>query len=233
MKFKVICLVTIASLLLSFSGLTSKASAAFVPAGLNAGDTYQLAFVTSGTRNGASATIADYNAFVQAQAALNSSLTGANNGVNWKAIVSTASVDAKDNASLVAPVYRFDGTLISTTGPTIYSGSLNATISLTQFGISQADSFVWTGSNEFGVDNGAGAMGTGSPRVGIWGAQNKFWAIFTASNSGTLHPLYALSDVLTVPGSPVPEPASLAMWGVGAIGLVFAGRKRRQLKLAA
>ena len=187
----------------------------------------------SGSRNGASANIADYNAFVQAQAALNPTNTGTDVGVNWKAIVSTLSVDAKDNAPVVAPVYRFDGTLISTAGPTIYSGSLNATISLTQFGTSQADSFVWTGSNEFGVENGAGAMGTGSPRVGIWGASNNFWAIFTASSSGTLHPLYGLSEVLTVPGSPVPEPASLATWGIGALGMVFAGRKRRQLKLAA
>ncbi len=33
--------------------------------------------------------------------------------------------------------------------------------------------------------------------------------------------------------SAVPEPASLAMWGLGAIGLVFARRKRQQMKLAA
>ena len=31
----------------------------------------------------------------------------------------------------------------------------------------------------------------------------------------------------------VPEPASLAMWGLGAIGLMFARRKRQQMKLAA
>ncbi len=35
------------------------------------------------------------------------------------------------------------------------------------------------------------------------------------------------------PAAPVPEPASLAMWGLGAIGLVFARRKRQQTKLAA
>ena len=31
----------------------------------------------------------------------------------------------------------------------------------------------------------------------------------------------------------VPEPASIAMWGLGALGLVFARRKRQQMKLAA
>ena len=33
--------------------------------------------------------------------------------------------------------------------------------------------------------------------------------------------------------SEVPEPASIAMWGLGALGLVFARRKRRQTKLGA
>ena len=88
-------------------------------------------------------------------------------------------------------------------------------------------------SNQFGVDSGAGAMGTGGPRVGLWGASNNFWAIFTASASGTSHPLYALSEVLTVQGSPVPEPASLAMWSLGGLGLVFARRKRQRTKLTA
>jgi hypothetical protein len=32
---------------------------------------------------------------------------------------------------------------------------------------------------------------------------------------------------------PVPEPASIAMWSLGALGMMFAGRKRRQMKLAA
>ena len=232
MRFKVRSLATIALLLLSFVGLTSNASAAFVPAGLNAGDTYQLAFVTRDFRNATSTVIADYNAFVQAQAALNPLFTGTDIGITWSAIVSTASVDAKDNAPVFAPVYRFDGTLISTNGPTIYSGSLNAPVSLTQFGSSQSDSFVWTGSNQFGVET-PGPLGSAGPRVGLKDASNQFWATFTASSNGTLHPLYALSGVLTVPGSPVPEPASLAMWGLGAVGLMFARRKRQQKKLAA
>ncbi len=33
--------------------------------------------------------------------------------------------------------------------------------------------------------------------------------------------------------APVPEPTSIAMWGIGAIGMMFTVRKRRQMKLAA
>ena len=44
-----------------------------------------------------------------------------------------------------------------------------------------------------------------------------------------------LSDENGDAGNPsgVPEPASMAMWGLGALGMMFAGRKRRQMKLAA
>ena len=45
---------------------------------------------------------------------------------------------------------------------------------------------------------------------------------------------YNLHISNTVPlSAAVPEPASIAMWGLGALGLVLAGRKRRQMKLAA
>ena len=44
---------------------------------------------------------------------------------------------------------------------------------------------------------------------------------------------YAWFTVRTSEASPVPEPASFAMWGLGALGVVFARRKRQQMKLAA
>ena len=42
-----------------------------------------------------------------------------------------------------------------------------------------------------------------------------------------------LLDNVTVIQLPVPEPASIAVWGIGALGMMFAGCKRRRLKLTA
>lgn len=52
------------------------------------------------------------------------------------------------------------------------------------------------------------------------------------SGSGTV----ALDDFTfnaVTSAAPVPEPSSIAMWGLGALGLMFARRKRQQKKLAA
>lgn len=46
-------------------------------------------------------------------------------------------------------------------------------------------------------------------------------------------PQQAYLDRFSVETSAVPEPTSIPMWGLGALGMLFAGRKRRQLKLAA
>ena len=56
---------------------------------------------------------------------------------------------------------------------------------------------------------------------------------FTAlRETGFLCRVHRRSHAAPLP-SAVPEPASIAMWGLRAIGLVFARRKRQQMKLAA
>ncbi len=42
-----------------------------------------------------------------------------------------------------------------------------------------------------------------------------------------------LFATLSIESAAVPEPASIAMWGLGALGMIFAGRKRRRMKLRA
>ena len=82
----------------------------YVPPGLSPGDRYHLAFLTAGSTDATSSNIADYNAFVQGEAAQNPSLTGTDDGVSWYAIGSTPSVHARDNALVAAPVYRAGAT---------------------------------------------------------------------------------------------------------------------------
>ncbi|MBL8820268.1 MAG: PEP-CTERM sorting domain-containing protein [Planctomyces sp.] len=64
--------------------------------------------------------------------------------------------------------------------------------------------------------------------------QDSPWSATTGSADSELNELL-LNSVNWAGGAaqPVPEPASLAMWGVGALGVMFARRKRQQIKLAA
>jgi len=74
------------------------------------GDKYRLVFVSSGARNGSSSTISDYNTFIQGLA--DAAGLGA---VTWQAVVSTVSVDARDNVNARigtdpdGPVFKMDG----------------------------------------------------------------------------------------------------------------------------
>ena len=71
-----------------------------------------------------------------------------------------------------------------------------------------------------------------------------YWDVNTSTISATAYQKNAGYAEFQVQGSSfalfddgdtntVPEPASLAMWGLGAIGIVFARRKRQQKKLTA
>ena len=77
----------ICAAVISFITLPSYA-ATIVPAGLNPGDSYQLIFLTAGTRTAGDSTIGSYNDFVQAQAELNPTLTGTDVGVTYTAVAS-------------------------------------------------------------------------------------------------------------------------------------------------
>ena len=98
--------------------LTASAAPITVPTGLNPGDQYRLAFVTSTTRDATSSNIADYNAFVTAAA--NSVPQFVALGTTWHAIGSTAAVAARDNTNTNftvnpsgQPIYNLKGTLLS------------------------------------------------------------------------------------------------------------------------
>ena len=70
------------------------------PSGLNAGDTFRLLFVTTGTTAGSSTSIATYNNHVRGEAG-NSSVDAELRALrdHFTALASTAAVDARDNTA--------------------------------------------------------------------------------------------------------------------------------------
>ncbi|MCY3850748.1 MAG: hypothetical protein OXF75_08115 [Acidimicrobiaceae bacterium] len=82
-----------------------------IPSGLSAGDKFRLLFITSAKSTASSSDIEAYNGFVQARAAAGHAAIRAHSG-GFRAVGSTATVDAIDNAMLHgdgAPIYWLNG----------------------------------------------------------------------------------------------------------------------------
>ena len=101
------------------------ASWPLLPDGAGLGDRFRLIFVTSQTRDATSTDIADYNEFVQDLAAQGHGFIRAHSG-GFRALASTAAVDARDNAAAVGtgyPVYWLGGAKAADDYADLYDGS--------------------------------------------------------------------------------------------------------------
>jgi hypothetical protein len=207
-----------------------------VPAGLQPGDMYQLAFLTSGTIDATSPDISTYNNFVNAQAALFPALTGTDMGVEWFAIASTVNDgDARDNAVYFdVPVFLLNGTTqIASMSLPLYGGVLSDSLNLAQDGLTNlGDGPVWTGSNAAGASSQP--LGGSSVTLGTSGAVDDQWLAFFPFTSTLSASLYALSEKLTVPqpNDAIPEPMSGLVWlmlGGGSLSLSYLRRRRETM----
>jgi hypothetical protein len=215
-------------------------------ADLNPGDTYRLAFVTSTETTANSNDIDFYNNFVNT---LGFDATGI---IGWTAIVSTQTIDARDNTNTTAsygvmPIFSIDGLTLITDGP-LWSSDLDNAINLTELGTTIDNDYVWTGT-----------LWTGLAKLNRWlGSDDKVMAGKTKSDYANdegkwvekkdkdvekhdeyeMNRLYAISGVITVgtvggateipgPSTPVPEPGMLAIFGLGLVGLGFARGKKK------
>jgi hypothetical protein len=194
------------------------------------GSEYQLIFVTTGARDAMSKNIADYNAFVTAQAELNPSFPA---GVTWSAVASTAAVAARDNAvnPPAVPVYNTAGMLLCTGTSSLYNTPL--LLAAPDYdengGLNQAA--VWTGSGRDGTIGGGlgnGAAGVESTIVGFPETISDWLSGSVASPDNDLS-LYGLSSPITVPA---PEPSTLALLvpGLVALAAILFGRFRYGVK---
>ncbi len=121
-------------------------------------------------------------------------------GVNWSAIASTATVDARNNARVVAPVYLFDSSPIASGFGDMWDGNLSNPISRTQFGGSP-NVDVWTGTGSDGFKNGELGLPGGAPATlgNPFASDGGQWIGFEDFNNTSFNSLYALSEKLTVP----------------------------------
>lgn len=207
-----------------------------VPVGLNPGDTYRLAFVTSTSTTGTSNTIGFYNDFVN-------NLGLAATGINgWTAIASRNHIDARDNTNtnfttdIGTAIYLLDGTTkIADNNADLWDGSLDAALDIDESGTSGVSDRVWTGTGADGIKSptfGLGGGADGTVLLGTAGQVTQAW-IFSQidnvdNNPQSMARLYAISGLLTVAEEPtaVSAPASLTIFGLSLIGLAYIRRKR-------
>jgi hypothetical protein len=207
------------------------------PGGLAAGDSFRFVFVTDGTIQGTSPDISTYNTFVNNQAG------GATyNGITitWSAIGSTDSVDAYTNTDSVhsSPVYLADGTLVATSTTTLAGGLWGTSISGTPSLLASINqdlsgttinSIIWTGTTTSGTGAPFQVFGDGQPIAGFSPVTGGQWVYEQGLPSYIAEPMYAMSEVLTVPSS-VPEPSTLVLASAMVVGLVV-GRARSRLEM--
>jgi hypothetical protein len=224
----------------SLSTAHAEAVALATPAGLAPGAQFRFLFLTSGTQAATSTDIADYNTFVNSQA---SGATYEGSVVSWKAVGSTATVNARDNVGGFGgnvPVYLTNGTLLAgdlTTGTSnkgLWSGLLFTTPTIGIDGNGVTTSFAHTGSNADGTgltDRQLGAdsfVQYGDPTINA-GTFGRYFSLNGMPTSIAVN-FYGVSSELTVPNA-VPEIDPAGMGSVlalvtSALGLLERKRSR-------
>ena len=187
------------------------------PAGLAPGTPFRFIFLTPTTTAATSTDIASYNSFVQAQA---SGATFAGATVNWRAIGSTATVDARDNVGgygTSVPVYLVTGTRVAnnltTSAGGIWGGSLLASANVRIDGSATTRAITWTGSSANGTNFPSETLGTLNPRRGDANLTSAAWLDSRNSSNAASFFLYAVSEELVVPPDPTPVP-TLSEWAL-------------------
>ncbi len=197
---------------------------------------------TSSEEQALSSDIEYYNTFVQevANAAgigIGSEFFG---DLSWKAVISTEDTDAYLNAHnpFLVNVYNMGDEVVSEwiweEVAAEWKGGLykwhNNAVRYDEHG-ELRDSSVWTGTDSFGYAAN-GEAGSWIVEAGLSFSSTHDWIEAGAIlNEGEYLPLYALSGVITVTDvtpEPIPEPATIFLFGSGCVGL--AGMMRRKKK---
>ena len=146
------------------------------PGTIAVGDSFRLLFITSGERNAASTDIADYDSFVQSQAASGHTDIQAYSP-QFKVLGSTAATHAwvhtrtrPSQFGVGEPIYWLNGLRIADDYDDFYDGSwANSSAATFETGAAKTidgNSFVWTGSRTWGASYPSYALGDSHPELG-------------------------------------------------------------------
>ena len=186
--------------------------------GLAPGAEYHFAFVSSTLGLGSSTNIADYDAFVQAAA--DAAGIGGLLGLDWRAIASTASVDAITHIGVQGPVFLVNGTKIADNASDLWDGTLDAALNINELGLTE-NSLIYTGTKANGLRD-IGPLGR--PDLNMLGnsaSASSAWIALGYPGHANNLPLYAISE-------PIPEPSSFALVAASALfGVGWRGFGRR------
>lgn len=225
--------------------LTTYAQASLVvPPGLNPGDTYHVIFVTSTSTYASSADITTYDAFVQSAA--DTAGIGASIGVDWLALGSTPTLDARDHIAPLftdinvdTPIYNQNGELVANGYNDLLSGTYLVNPILYDEYAAALHTTVWTGSDGFGYRDNPNALGNSTDSFyiayGESDVKTYFWLNFDSSYESYLRSLYAISEELvvtssyTAASSNVPIPATVWLFGSGLLGMIGIARRKKAL----
>jgi hypothetical protein len=181
-----------------------------VPTSLLPGQQYRLAFVTAGARDATSTNIADYDAFVTAEANTEAALSS----ISWQVIGSTASVSARNHTGTApgdypgVPIFLLNDVKLVDDYADLWDGSLDVALTVDQSGVTSFIQVeVWTGTGADGGGNPLYLLGDMESVVGhVDRPLGGYWVNASVLPRDHMYSFYALSEVLTVP---VPPPVPI------------------------
>ena len=214
-----------------------------IPSGLGVGDEFRLLFVSSTTRNAASASISTYNTWIQNQAAAGHTDIQ-DYSDTFRVVGSTAAVDARDNTYSTytssdkgVPIYWLNGNKVVDQYEDFYDGGWDDEANpTTEAGASTSATGIWTGSDDDGTESftsSGTSFALGKEFVAIGSLNHATLgpvgdSAFNGGKNGS-RPFYGLSAVFRVgQGPPTVVPAD---WSLKPSGVV-AGQEFRLLFLS-